>query len=218
MSFWMATLSPDCAASASGLRRFCAVGDDETQTHRRAAIPADHRALMREILRRFGRKRKKADAEAGLSPLLPGNRLLQQLGERPGAVALLFLIDPVQLQHADEQIARRDRLALVREMAVSAQSQILAADQEVRHIVMLVLVGVAHVRAVHDDGVVEQRAVTLTNRLQLLSQIRRGRKVIAVQVRVAANLDRVVLVMRAAVEADAGAGTREELALRELIG
>src|SRR6188508_2070887 len=59
MSFWMAALSPDCAASASGLRRFCAVGDDETQTHRRAAIPADHRALMREILRRFGCKRKR---------------------------------------------------------------------------------------------------------------------------------------------------------------
>jgi hypothetical protein len=67
-------------------------------------------------------------------------------------------------------------------------------------------------------SVVEQRAVGVGNGLQLLRQVRRRRQVIPVQIGVAANLHRVVLVMRAAMEADARPAVREQLALRELVG
>src|SRR5262245_62166358 len=137
MSFWTAPLSPDCAASASGLRRLCAAVAPIRQVRSRAVKPTRRRPRIRS--------------------------LLEKLGEWPGAVSLLVLFDPVQLQHADKQVSRRNRLPFVREMAVSAQPEVLAADQVMRHIVVLVLVGVPHVRPVHDDGVVEQGAVAFTN-------------------------------------------------------
>src|SRR5262249_36781022 len=82
-----------------------------------------------------------------------------QLRQPVGAVALLVLVDAVQVEHRQQQVSRRDRLAFVREVPIALQLSVRAADEDVRHVVMLVLIRVPHVRAVHDQRPIEQRLV-----------------------------------------------------------
>src|SRR5439155_18629089 len=73
-----------------------------------------------------------------------------QLCEAASAVALRFLVNVVEIEDAQQQVARRDGLALVGELAIASQLPVRAADEDVRHIEMLMLIRVPHVRAVHD--------------------------------------------------------------------
>src|SRR5881628_479036 len=101
------------------------------------------------------------------SPRTPGS----QLREPVRAVALQVLVNPVHVEHAQQQVAGRHRLAIVGEVPVAFQVSIRATDQDVRHVVMLVLIRIAHVRAVHDQRVVEQGAIAVGRCLQLLGEI-----------------------------------------------
>ena len=117
-------------------------------------------------------------------------------------------MDAVHIQDAQQQVAGCHGLAFVRDMAVAFQLSVGAADQDVRHVVVLVLVRVAHVGAVQNQRVIQQRAVAVRNRPQLLAKYAERRHVIAVESRVSLDLRRIVLMMRSAVEADAGAAVR----------
>ena len=85
-----------------------------------------------------------------------------------------------------------------------------APDKEVRHVVVVVLIRVTHIGAVHDQRVIQQRAVAIRDRPELLREVRHGGDVIPVDVRVAPHFCRVVLVVRLAMEAPAGAAVREQ--------
>ena len=76
-----------------------------------------------------------------------------------------------------------------------------AADQNVRHIVMQVLVGIAHVGAVENQRMIQQRAVAVGRVLQLVDEIRQALHVILVDVRVTLDVLRIFGVMRSPVEA-----------------
>src|SRR6266496_1490197 len=71
--------------------------------------------------------------------------LTLQFRESAAAVALNVLLDAEQVQHAQQQVARGHRLALVREMTVAFELPVRAADEHVRHVIVLVLIRVAHV-------------------------------------------------------------------------
>ncbi len=59
-----------------------------------------------------------------------------------------------------------------------------SADQDVRHVVVQVLVGVAHVGPVEDQRVVEQSAVAIGRLLQLVDEVGQALHVILVDVRI----------------------------------
>ena len=78
-----------------------------------------------------------------------------------------------------------------------------SADQNVRHVVMQVLVRIAHVGAVEDQRMIQQRAVAIRSVLQLVDEIRQALHVILVELRIARDVLRILGVMRSAVEAGA---------------
>src|SRR5215471_10122284 len=125
---------------------------------------------------------------------------LDQFRQPVRAVPLNIFVYPKQVEHAQEEIAGRHSLALVSKSAVSLQLAVRAPDQNVRHIEVLVLIGVAHVGAVHDQGLIEQRSVAVTDRAQLFGEVGHRRDVVPVDVSVAANLLRVLLMVRGPVE------------------
>ncbi len=88
------------------------------------------------------------------------------------------------------------------EMAVALQLPVGAADQDVRHVVVLMLIRVAHVRAV--AGSASDRAACRRrpeSTFSFSAKYAERRDVIAVEVRVALDLRRIVLMVRSAVEA-----------------
>src|SRR5262245_2535039 len=118
-----------------------------------------------------------------------------QLRQPVGAVALRLLVNPVHVEHAQQQIPGRHRLALVGEVPVPFELSVGAADENMRDVVVLVLIRIPHVGAVHDQGVVEQRAVAVRRRLQLLGEVGERRNVVAVDVGVAPDLHRIFLMV-----------------------
>ena len=58
-----------------------------------------------------------------------------------------------------------------------------SADQHVRHVVVQVLVGVAHVAAVENQRMIEQRAVAVLGLRQLVDKVRQHLHVILVDLR-----------------------------------
>ena len=86
-------------------------------------------------------------------------------------------------------------------MAVPLELTVRAADEDVRHIVVLMLVRIPHVGAVEDQRVIQQRAVAVRDALQLPGEIRERRDVVPVDVGVAPDLHRIFLMVRRAVEA-----------------
>src|SRR5215472_16648618 len=60
---------------------------------------------------------------------------LRELREPTSAVALDVPVNAVQIEHAQQQVAGRDRLAFVGQMPVPLQLPVGAADENVRHVV-----------------------------------------------------------------------------------
>src|SRR6266850_1747522 len=77
-----------------------------------------------------------------------------QAREPSRTVALHVPLDPVQVEEAEQQVAGRHRLPLVVEVPVAFQLAAGAADEEVRDVVVLMLVRVAHVRPVQDQRLI----------------------------------------------------------------
>ena len=100
-------------------------------------------------------------------------------------------------------------------MPVAFELPVRAADENVRHVEVQMLIRVAHVGAIHDQRVIEQRALAVGNRLELLGEVRERRHVIAIDVGVALHLHGIVLMVRRAVESGTDAPVGEEVALRE---
>src|SRR5688500_2993423 len=99
----MADISPDWAASATGLRRLCAAVAVNRHVRRRAVKPATRRLLIDTV---SSTELTNAFAGGWRRQGIPGS---EQFREWPRAVSLLVLIDAEQVQHADEQVARWDR-------------------------------------------------------------------------------------------------------------
>src|SRR5579885_1155037 len=135
------------------------------------------------------------------SPLL--HHELHETGQVTGAVADAFLLDAVHLDDAQQEIARGHRLGRERQVASALQLPARAADQDVRNVVVQVLVGVSHVGAVEHQRMVEQRPVAVRSLGQLVNVIGQALDVILVKLRVFGDPVRILGVMRAAVEAEA---------------
>jgi hypothetical protein len=75
------------------------------------------------------------------------------------------------------------------------QLPIHASNQKMRDIKMLMLIGIAHIRAVQDERVIEQGAVAVRRCLQLVRKICGRIKMVAIQLRKALDLRRIILVV-----------------------
>ena len=81
------------------------------------------------------------------------------------------------------------------------QFAVVAADQDVRHVVVHVLVRVAHVAAVQQQRMIEQRAVAIVGVSQFVDEVRQHLHVILVDLRQLLDRIRIFAVVRAAMEA-----------------
>src|SRR5579872_5175281 len=93
-------------------------------------------------------------------------------------------------------------------MAVALEASTGAAYQDVRNVVVQVLVGVAHVGAVEDQRVIQQRAVAVRRLLHLVGQVRQAGDVIASDLGVVGDALGVFGVVRSSVETAGGAAQR----------
>jgi hypothetical protein len=71
------------------------------------------------------------------------------------------LVDPVQVQQADQHVRRALRVVGEHQMAVALERAVDAADEDHRHLLVRVPVRVAHVAALVDQHVIEHRAVAV---------------------------------------------------------
>src|SRR6516225_12202798 len=71
------------------------------------------------------------------------------------AVALLVLANAVHVQDAEQEVSGCDGFAFVVQMAAASELSVYAANKIVRHIEVLVLVRIPHVRSVENQGVIE---------------------------------------------------------------
>src|SRR5437762_13864443 len=85
-----------------------------------------------------------------------------------------------------------------------------------RHVIVLVLIGIAHVGPVQNQGMIQQRAIAVRRTLQLVGQVRSRIQVIFVESCVCPDLLRIVLMMRSTMEAHeiGRASCRERVRLR----
>src|SRR5262249_20053172 len=221
-----AALSPFIAASATSLlaaaiaRSSAAIMEREGFSRAcGASTSADRSAKAFALRRAEASVLRRIDERAGRADRVTSRRCavirLHQIREPPRAVALHLLTDPVQVEHAQQQVAGGDALSLEGEMTIAFELTVRAADEKMRHVVVHVLVRVPHVGAVEHERRIEQRAVPVGDRLELLGEVAERRDVIPVDIGVAADLHRILLVVRGAVEAGAGAAVREQLALRK---
>jgi hypothetical protein len=116
-------LSPFIAASATGL--FAA--DAETQSNSAA------KAAMLCVARIF------------VSLL---GSLLYEIRQRAGTIADAVLVNTVQIQYAQQKISRWDHLARILQVPIAFELPGRSTDQQVRHVVMKMLIGIAHVAAI----------------------------------------------------------------------
>src|SRR5579864_6881489 len=70
-------------------------------------------------------------------------RVLHQAGEPAGAVANAVLVNSIEVQDAQQKIPGGDGLGLIVHVAISLELAGCPADQDVRHIVVKMLVGIA---------------------------------------------------------------------------
>src|SRR5882762_9641419 len=132
-------------------------------------------------------------------------------------VTLTIYVNSIHIQNAQQQISCRNGLSFIRQVTSSLELSAGAADEKMRHIIVLVLIRVAHVGAVENQGLIQQSAVTVRSRLELVCQVCHRRNVVPVQPGVGLDLGGIILMMRAPVEAHARAAVREQRSLREWI-
>ena len=80
-------------------------------------------------------------------------------------------------------------------LALGLLIPVQAADEKMRHVVVLVLIGIAHVGAMHNQAMIQQRAVAIGRDFQLVGQIASRIQVILIQFCVIPDLRRIVLMM-----------------------
>ena len=102
-------------------------------------------------------------------------------------------------------------------MTSSFELPVRATDENVRHIVMLMLIRVAHVRAIQDQGSIQQRAVPFWYGFQFLRKVSHRRNVVSVQLGVVRDPFRIFRMVGESVETAAHTTIREKLTLRETV-
>src|SRR4029077_7460799 len=84
-----------------------------------------------------------------------------QARQPPGAVANAVLVNAIQLENAQQKIPARNCLGRIRQVTVPLELPGCATDQNMRHVVVQVLVGVTHIAAVENQRMIEQRTITV---------------------------------------------------------
>ena len=116
---------------------------------------------------------------------------------------------PELVEHRQQQV-RHVRVLREPQMPAALQLPGRAAREDDRQRAEVVLVAVAQRAAVEDQRVIEQRAVAVRRRLQLLEEVGELRHVVGVQLRELIHVAAVVRVMRQVVERIADARLRED--------
>src|SRR5438132_1357355 len=75
-------------------------------------------------------------------------RMLYQSCQPAVAITNAVLMNAVHIQNAEQKIPRSDGLSWIRQVTSPLELAGCAADQHVRHIVVQMLVGIAHIGAV----------------------------------------------------------------------
>src|SRR5690242_10672801 len=97
---------------------------------------------------------------------------LYEASEPPCAVVSdLVLMYSKHIQNAQQQIGGGNRFGREGQVPSALELSGSAARQDIRHVVVQVLVGVAHVGAVQDQGVIEQRAVAVRSAPELVEEV-----------------------------------------------
>src|SRR5215831_16914793 len=83
-----------------------------------------------------------------------------ELREPVGAVALFIPMDAIHIEDAQQQVSGCDGFSLEVNMASAFELSVDTANEVVRHIVMLMLIRVAHVGAMQNQCVIQQRSIS----------------------------------------------------------
>jgi len=92
-------------------------------------------------------------------------------------------MDVEAIEQAEQQVPGRDRHARVGEMPVAFQLAVRAAHEHVGHVFVAMLIGVAHVAAVENQRMIQQRPVTVRSLGHPLDQMGQHLDVILVDLR-----------------------------------
>src|SRR5438067_9463306 len=117
---------------------------------------------------------------------------LEPAGARPDPC----LIDPVQVQHAQQHVRGALRVVGEYEVTVPLERAVDASDENHGHLLVRMAMRVAHVAALVDQHVIEQRAVAVRNVPELFTEVREVLDVVAVHLRVVGDVLRLVAVVR----------------------
>ena len=110
-------------------------------------------------------------------------------------------MNAVHVQNAQKEVARRERLRRIRHVPPSFELTRCAAHQNVRHVIVKVLIGVAHVGPIQDQRVIQQGlAVSFLRSLQLVQVIRETLDVILIDVRIPLDIPRIFGMVRGPME------------------
>src|SRR5258707_9474401 len=93
-----------------------------------------------------------------VSPFFAFFRVSYQARQPAGAVADAVLLNAIQLENAQQKIPAGDGFGRIRQVTVPLHLAGFAADQNVRHVVLQVLIGCAHLAALDSQRTIDQRA------------------------------------------------------------
>ena len=122
------------------------------------------------------------------------------------ALAERLTLDVEQVQDREQQIRTAFRVVGEREVTVAGERAVDASDQNRRHLFMGMPMRITHVAALVDEHVIEQAAVPVIRRRELLAEVRKVADVEAIDLRVAGLVRGDVAVVRDAVPAALVAG------------
>src|SRR2546427_12954312 len=90
-------------------------------------------------------------------------------------------MNSIHIQNAQQQISCRNGLSFIRQVTSSLELSAGAAYENMRHIIVLVLIRVAHVGAIENQGLIQHSAVTVRSRLVLVCKECHRRNMVPVQ-------------------------------------
>ena len=97
-----------------------------------------------------------------------------------GAVAERVAVDTEQAKNTEQDVSSGYGFPRVGQMSVAFQLTGRASQDEMWHVVVLMLIGVAHVGAVEHERLIEQRALTILRLGQLVDEVPEALNVVAV--------------------------------------
>src|SRR5205823_8805047 len=101
------------------------------------------------------------------------SRTASKLGKMAGTVALALLAYAVQIEDTHKQVSGGHRLPVEMDVSSALEFPVQAADEEMRHVIVLVLIGIAHVGAMDNQAMIQKRAVAVGRNFQFVGQIGR---------------------------------------------